>query len=71
MGTGEFGQNNPISITFPFEPILLIGPNTHNTLRRNTVIICNEIDNTENGNYYWLENSQVAMKKSDDKKTIS
>ena len=70
-GTGTYGQNNPTSITFPFEPILLIGPNTHNTLRRNTVIICNEIDTTYNGNYYWFEDSQVAMKKSDDKKTIS
>lgn len=70
-GTGTSGQNNPTSITFPFEPILLIGPHTHQTLRRNSVIICNEIDTTYNGNYYWLENSQVAMKKSDDKKTIS
>ena len=70
-GTGTYGQNNPTSITFPFEPILLIGPNTHSTLRRNTVIICNEIDTTYNGNYYWFEDSQVFMKKSYDKKTIS
>lgn len=60
-----------MTLTFPFEPILIIGPHTQ-FLRKNTVIICAEINSgTYNGNYYWFENSQVAMKKSEDNKTIS
>ena len=73
-GTGTYGQDNPTTLTFPFEPILLIGPNTHGSLRRNTVIICNEIDTgplDRYYNYYWFENSQLAMYRSYDKKTIS
>ena len=69
-GTGTYGQNNPTTLTFPFEPILLIGPHTSQTIRDNTVIICDEIS-TAYYNGYWFNNSRVSIKKSNDNKTIS
>lgn len=71
-GTGTYGSSNPTSITFPFEPILLIGPHTEN-VKKNTVIIYGEIPT---GNYMsalWFEgqNYDAEIKKSANGKTIT
>ena len=60
-GTDSYGKNNPKSITFPFKPILFIGPHSYD-VRRSTVIFCDEIPVDNYATSYWFENSQVGMK---------
>lgn len=68
-GTDSYGKNNPKSITFPFKPILFIGPHSYD-VKRSTVIFCDEIPADNYATSYWFENAQVGMKKSADGKTI-
>ena len=68
IGTGTYGWNNPTSITFPFEPIILIGPVDLDTSFR-TINISNCMK-TSYEERYWL-GSYIYLKISEDRKTIS
>ena len=68
IGTGAYGVNNPTSITFPFEPIILIGP-VDVTGQGRPINISNYME-TFYVKRYWL-GYDVSLKISEDRKTIS
>ena len=67
-GRGTYGSSNPTSITFPFEPIILIGPIDLDTSFR-TINISNYMT-TSYEERYWL-GYYISLKISEDRKTIS
>lgn len=67
-GTGKYGQNSPTSITFPFKPIILIGPISLNVAGRAINIV--EPMKTSYEQHYWFP-YQEYLKISADGKTIS
>ena len=68
IGTGTYGYNNPTSITFPFEPIILIGPVDVDTSNR-SINISNYMK-TSYEQHYWF-GYNISLKISEDRKTIS
>lgn len=69
-GTGTYGSSNPTSITFPFEPIILIGPvDTTTTVGYKSINISNYMK-TSYEQLYWFS-YDVFLKISEDRKTIS
>ena len=67
-GTGTYGWNNPTSITFPFEPIILIGP-VYVDANNRPINISNYMK-TSYEERYWF-GYYVNLKISEDRKTIS
>lgn len=67
-GTGMYGVNNPTSITFPFEPIVLIGPIEVTSSKR--TINISKYMKTSYEEQYWFY-YYVYLKISADRKTIS
>ena len=67
-GTGTYGYGNPTSITFPFEPIVLIGPIDLNSSSR--VLNLSQYMSTFYEERYWF-GYYVKLKISEDGKTIS
>ena len=75
-GTGQYGESNPTSITFPFEPILLLGgvfanifyyDDTNTSVLDGNIAILTPISNTR----YDKLPDQLYVKMSEDRKTIS
>lgn len=67
-GTGTYGVNNPTSITFPFKPIILIGPISLKVAGRAINIVAPMKTSYEQ--HYWFP-YQESLKISADGKTIS
>ena len=67
-GTGTYGKSKPTSITFPFEPIILIGPVDVDTSYR-PINISNYMQ-TSYAQQYWF-GYYIYLKISANKKTIS
>ena len=76
MGTGTYGASNPTSITFPFEPILLLGgvftriyydDVTNSSVLAGEMAILTQISDTR----YDKLPGQLYVKMSEDRKTIS
>lgn len=67
-GTGTYGSGRPTSITFPFEPIVLIGPIDLSIAGRAINIVTSMKTSYEQ--HYWF-NYQEFLKISTDRKTIS
>lgn len=67
-GTGTYGKNSPTSITFPFKPIVLIGPISLKVNGRAINIVTSMKTSYEQ--HYWFS-YQEYLKISADGKTIS
>lgn len=72
-GTGQYGYNNPTSITFPFVPIILIGPIGPISLDMNSrpVNMVSAMQTSYIQSYWFSTNGYVSLKISQDRKTIS
>lgn len=68
VGTGKYGSSNPTSITFPFEPIILIGPISLKIPGRAINMVASMKTSYEQ--HYWFS-YQEYLKISADRKTIS
>lgn len=66
-GTGDYGANNPTSVTFPFEPILFFFPTGFRTINMNELTQDYKLTTTYTSQY---GNYNIYVKKSADGKTI-
>ena len=70
IGTGPYGWNNPTSITFPFEPIILIGPIRLDISSR-AINVVSAMKTSYIQAYWFSTNGFISLKISQDRKTIS
>ena len=77
VGTGTYGSNNEMSITFPFEPIIFILPYRFSSNKYVPVVILSSVFPTD---YDWIKWLMISYsptvnpcyaKKSNDGKTIT
>ena len=63
IGTGKYGQSNPITLTFPFVPIILIGPFTTGYFTPTAPIVLTPFDSLNS--LYWRESGRLVYIKRD------